>query len=208
MSKVTGSIGLKFERFLGEKFPELISTHDNKDGPDFYYPSLNFWIEAKAGNILWGQRIKEEQINQLDKFEEPVIYALGFHNFYDANKRLTQKTEKERQNFLDKNLQVLQVYFVAGDLIKKIWEKENRISESGIHKYCMVKKGVINNLITNRSFKRKEIPIASAEEFYGYNQEDFTIDVNLDKDNTNYGVILKKENTSIINYIKGKLEYR
>lgn len=205
MSKVTDSIGLNFERFLGEKFPELISTGNNQEGPDFYHPELNFWVEAKAGNILWGQRIKEEQIAKLDRFEEPVIYALGFHNFHDANKRLIQKTEWGRQKFLDKNLQVLGTYFLSGDLIKKIWEKESRISQKGDCVYCMIKKGIVNNLITNRSFERKEKPIKSAEIFYGYNQDNFTIDVNINRDKINYGIILENKDISIINYFKGKL---
>jgi hypothetical protein len=206
MSKVNDSIGLKFERFIGENFPELISTCNNKDGPDFYHPELNFWIEAKVGNILWGQRIKEEQIAQLYRFKEPVIYALGFHNFDDANKRLIQKTEWGRQRFLDNNLQVLNTYFVTSDLIKKIWKKESRVSKKEGITYCMVKKGIINNIITNRSFKRQEVPIESAEIFYNYNPNDFTIDVSMVKDNINYGLILKKEDLPIIDYLKGKLE--
>jgi hypothetical protein len=205
MSKVTDSIGLKFERWVGEKFPELIQLGNNKDGPDFYHPKLNFWIEAKIGNIGWGPRIKEEQINQLDKFEEPFIYTLGFHNFNDANKRLIQKTEWGRQRFLDQNLQVLNTYFIAGSLIKKIWDKESRVSKKSAETYCMVKRGIINNLTTNRSFNRNGNFIQSAEAFYGYNQDDFAIDVNIDKGNINYGIILDKEDSIIINYLKERL---
>jgi hypothetical protein len=206
MPEVSDSIGLKYERFIAEYFPELISIGKNKNGHDFYHPNLNFWIEAKAGNIQWGPRIKEEQICKLSRFKEPVIYALGFHNFDDANKRLVQKTEWGRQRFLDENLHVLYSYFVTSDLIKKIWEKESRISKKEGIPYCLVKKGIVNNLITNRSFKRNEIPVESAEIFYDYNQEDLTIDVNMNKNNTNYGLILKKEDLPIINYFKEKLK--
>jgi hypothetical protein len=206
MSKVTDSIGLKFERFIKEKFPELISLGDDKNGPDFYHPELKFWIEAKTGNILWGQRIKEEQILQLERFGEPVIYALGFHNFHDANKRLIQKTEKGRQKFLDKNLQILDTYFISSDLIRKIWEKESRVSKKTAETYCMVKKGIVNNLITNRSFERQEKSIKSAEIFYEYNQENFIINADLNKDNINYGLILNRKNLPIINYFKDKLK--
>jgi hypothetical protein len=205
MSKVTDSIGLNFERFIEKKFPELISTCGNKDGPDFYHPKLNFWIEAKIGNIGWGPRIKEEQINQLDEFEEPFIYALGFHNFNDANKRLIQKTEWGRQRFLDQNLQVLNTYFMADSLIKKIWDKENRVSKKSAETYCMVKKGIINNLTTNRSFNRNKNFIPSAEAFYGYNPDEFIIDTQISKDNTDYGIILNKEDSMIINYLKERL---
>lgn len=206
MSKVTDSIGLKFERFIEERFPELISTSYNKEGPDFYHPKLKFRVEAKIGNILWGPRIKEEQILQLDRYIEPVIYALGFHNFHDANKRLIQKTEWGRQRFLDKNLQVLETYFVSSDLIKKIWEKESRVSQKEGIIYCMIKRSIVNNLIANRTFKRMGNPIESAEAFYGYNQDNFEIDVNLNKCNVNYGLMLNKENIQSINYLKGKLK--
>jgi hypothetical protein len=206
MSKVTDSIGLKFERFFEERFPELISTCGNKDGPDFYHPELKFWVETKVGNIFWGQRIKEEQISKLDRFQEPVVYSLGFHNFHDAHKRLIQNTERGRQNFLDKNLQVLDVYFISSDLIKKIWEKESRISQKEGITYCLVKKGIVNNFITNRSFKRKNISTESAEMFYNYNKEDFTIETNLNKNNTNYGLILNKSYAPIIDYIKNKFK--
>ncbi|MGY4884526.1 MAG: hypothetical protein ACP5NZ_03020 [Nanobdellota archaeon] len=206
MSKVTDSIGLKFERFIEERFPELISTCGNKDGPDFYHPTLNFWVEAKVGNILWGQRIKEEQVHKLDDFKEPIIYALGFHNFHDANKRLIQETEWGRQRFLDKNLKVLNTYFISSDLIKKIWEKESRISQKEGITYCMVKRGIIRNLIMNRSFERDKKTVKSAEIFYGYNNENFMIRDNLNKEDVKYGLILNKEHSQIINYIKEKLE--
>lgn len=205
MSKVTDSIGFKFERFVKEKFPELISIQPNQNIPDFYNSQLNFWVEAKIGNILWGPRIKEQQINDFIEVEEPVIYALGFHNFDDAHKKLIQKTENGRQKYLDKNMNILNVYLISNNLIRKIWEKESRISQKEAVSYCMVKKGIINNLIQNRSFKRNNEIIASAENFYNYSENDFLIRDNFFYDNINYGLILEKKNPAMINYLEKRI---
>lgn len=205
MSKVTNSIGLKFERFLEEKFSELISTKNDKNLPDFYHPELNFWIEAKVGNILWGPRIKDYQVERFDNLDKPVIYALGFHNFHDAHKNLKQATEKSRQKFLDKKLLIMDVYFIENSLIKKIWEKEGRVNAKGTSSYCMIKKGVIKNIITNRTFKRHEQNISCAEAFYEYNKDDFLIEKLKNTNNVNYGIIMNKEHSFITNYLEKKI---
>jgi hypothetical protein len=193
MSKVTDSIGLKYERHLEDSLSDLICTSSNLSVPDFYNSNLNFWIEAKVGNVLWGPRIKEYQVKGFRDLEAPVFYALGFHNFHDAGKRLIQKTERGRQSFLDKNMKILETYFISDELIEKIWDNEGRISANTGYSYCMVKKGILNNIFQNRKFKRSGVIISSPELFYGYNKEDFLVE----QFDTG-GVFLRKKDEAVV----------
>jgi len=202
MTKVTDSIGLNFERFIENNFSDLIKINNGFNKPDFYNPNLNFWIETKIGNVGWGPRIKDYQMESFDNCDGNVIYALGFHNFDKAHKNLKQKTEAGRQKYLNKNLQILDVYFLDHDLIKKIWDKEWRISENGNTTYCMVKKSMINNILTNRNFKRNGNSVESADKFYGYDLENLLIEDLGNKDVTNYGIILNKNNVEFIDYLR------
>jgi len=172
MSKVSDSIGLKFERFLDGRFPDLSDTGNSLLVPDFYHPIHGFWLEAKVGNILWGSRIKEYQIDAFSKIKAPVVYALGVHEFHDAYKRLRQKTERGRQAYLDRHMDIPQVCFITNGFMKLLWKKEKRVSVKRGLTYCMIKNSTLNNVFLNREFKRHN-QTALPESYYGFSYDDY-----------------------------------
>jgi hypothetical protein len=185
MSKVTRSIGIKFERFLQSNFNELLYTGRDNNVPDFHHPSLDFWIEAKAGNQAWGTRIKEYQIDSFKKVTQPVIYALGFHNFDYAYERLNQTTERGRQNYLDKNLGIVDVCFINENMMELLWDKEKRLNKKETITYCMIKNSTLNNLFTRRKFKRFGIE-SQPEKYYGFSYQDYSFLASPPNDNGQY----------------------
>lgn len=204
MSEISRSIGNRFEDFLQGKLPELVSTGDDPLVPDFFHPELNFWVEAKAGYFRWGQKIKEKQINGFNQ-KGPIIYGLGTHNLHSSNSRLTQKTERGRQAYLKKYMKILHVCFVNNELMRKIWDKEHKLNEKGTILDCELKGGILRNIFGDKSFSRFEKRIASAEEFYGFDYDDFLMIEPPRSDDTSYGAILHKEyDAVVIEYLRGK----
>ena len=215
MSKVNDSIGKYFENFISEKYSELEYKGDDLLCPDFCYPKygkIKFFIEAKVGNIKWGPRIKDYQIDVFEKLEEPVIYILGMHDFNNANERLVQKTEKGRMNYLKRNMKFLQICFVTNSFMNLLYEKEKRISKKEKLEYCMIKDSVLNNVFMNREFRRSkssefgEIKI-SPEEYYGFSYDDYQFIEN--KNNLFHlrGIFDPNKDKSFIDFIKRKEEF-
>jgi len=192
MGIVQDSIGLRWERILQERYPALESTSGDKNVPDFYHPS-GFWIEAKAGNVLWGGRIKEYQLDQIKDFQEPVVYAFGMHNLHDAIKRLNQRTERGRQNYLERNMGIVETYFISSEIMKMVFRMEKRTSKKGLV-YCMVKPSLMRNIILDRGFSRFGSRIESSEEYYGFSRDDYLVDI---QDNIGYVLHAEKEKKAI-----------
>jgi hypothetical protein len=203
MSKVCTSIGTKFERTIQDLFPDLRSTVREQNTPDFFHPTLNFWIEAKVGYIGWGARIKDYQIESFREINEPLVYAIGFHDFFQANQRLTQTTELERQDYLDKNMEVLQICFISQELINLLWKKERRISEKEKTPYCMIKSSTLNNIFERREFKRFEETV-NPEDYYGFSYSDYDFFVS-QINGTLYRSIIKKTDTCLTDFIKEQI---
>lgn len=175
MVTIQTSIGNKFERFLQKRFPDLVSTPDDENViPDFRHKDEDFWLEAKVGYFRWGPRVKDYQIKAFTDFDDPVIYALGFHDLDRAHERITQKTERARQNYLDSHMGIFQICFVNSEFMELLWEREKRLNGKGTIEYCMVKQGTINNIFQNREFVRSG-EIVTAEEFYGFSYKDYNL---------------------------------
>lgn len=175
MSLIQTSIGLRWERILHERYPALQSTVGDENVPDFYHPS-GFWIEAKAGNVLWGGRIKEYQLDQISEFERPVVYAFGMHNLNDAMRRVRQKTERGRQRYLERHMDIVETYFISSRIMERVFRMETRTSKKGIT-YCMVKPSLLRNIILDREFSRMGESIQSSEDFYGFRREEYSIGI-------------------------------
>ena len=98
------SIGTRFEDMFLEDFPDFERSKVSRNGisiPDFH--NLDFFVEAKAGYHEWGPKSQKRQIEGFPKLRGlfpgvPILYALGFHNFNDAERRVMQKNEEERQD--------------------------------------------------------------------------------------------------------------
>lgn len=190
MSDVTTSIGLKFERFTKDLFPELRLSGEELNVPDFYHPSRNFWVEAKVGNILWGVRIKRYQIEAFRDFKSPVIYAVGLHNLDNAYERLVQKTERGRQRCLDNNMGIREVHFITREVMERLWEKEKRMNKKGTIEYCMIKRSTLMNVYLEREFKR-DGRVCSVRDFYGLQMHDLSVSApRTDLDSLSFGAIL------------------
>ena len=145
MSNVQKAIGQRWEDILQEKYPELISTAGDVRVPDFYHPS-GFWIEAKSGKIEWGCRIKKYQLDQIADLKDPIVYAFGMHNLEQANKKVNQKTDLGRKRYLERNMAILETYFISGNIVNEIFEKDQKSSEKGLV-YCMVKPCSLRNIM-------------------------------------------------------------
>ena len=163
MSKVTNSIGDWFEDFISYRYSDLWYTgHDNLV-PDFFHADYfgddnwrdNFWIEAKVGNVQWGCRIKDYQIDAFDKPGKSIVYALGMHDFDNANARLTQVTKRGRKLYLERHANVLQLNFITDPFMNRLYSKESRMNARETIEYCMIKPSVLNNVFENREFTRE-----------------------------------------------------
>lgn len=172
MGLVQESIGLRWEEVLKTRFPQLIQSDVRSDLPDFYHPE-GFWIEAKAGNRLWGGRVKSYQFEQVSRLDEPVVYAFGMHDLDNALRRVSQKTERGRQRYLSRHLRFVEIYFVSGKLLQKVHDKEKRISRKEGLEYCMIKPSILRNILQDRAFSRFGTQIGSAEAYYGFDRSQY-----------------------------------
>lgn len=211
MSFISDAIGDQFEKFVDSRVPGLVKIASGGRVPDFYCRTGGFWLEAKVGNESWGPRLKGYQVENFSEIKEPIVYALGFHNFEDAGKRLSGHSRGRMGQILGKNMGINKVAFVDGDLIRKIWEAERRVNDHGTIEYFMMKQSVFNNIWKRRSFRRfgKEVP--SAESYYGFRWDEFYMcewgkdeeAMTTRNDVRNYGFILDKvRETAAIEYLK------
>lgn len=201
MGAISQSIGLRWEKVLHEQFPELVSTVNDLNVPDFYHNS-GFWVEAKVGNQQWGPRIKEYQIECFMDFPEPIIYAFGFHNFDNAFQRLTQRTERGRQKCLEAEMSFVERVLVDKEIVEKIWRKESKWNERETIQYCMIKGSLLRNIFLDRPFKRQGTNVDSSEEFYGFRREDFFI---VHPSVGSYGLMLRREGSeNVMSYLSEK----
>ncbi len=189
MGFVQDSIGLKWERELELRYPSLERKSDN-NVPDFYHQA-GFWVEAKAGNKLWGGRVKDYQFEQEAILFEPVIYAFGMHDLDDATGLVVQTTEDDRQRFLDRNLNFVEIYLISGVIVHKINEREKRVSKKAGEVYCMVKPSLLRNILLDRNFTRFGQRINSSAKYYGFRRRDYEIGINVGK-NSNVSFMLHK----------------
>lgn len=174
MGVIQDCIGKRWERVFHRRYPEFDSRCDDERGPDFYHPD-GFWVEAKAGNRLWGGRIKPAQLEFMGSLDNPVVYAFGMHNLDDIFKKLRKKTEAEIKEYLRKNMQFVEVYFVSGDVVNMMFQKEKRESEKEGLVYCMIKPSMLRNIILDRPFCRFDEEIPSSENYYGFSRGDYKI---------------------------------
>jgi len=203
MTKASTSVGYRFQNFLLEKFPELSFTGVSPHVPDFNHSEMDFWLEAKAGNIRWGARPKE---NQAEDFRElvNVVYALGFHNLDGVNKKVRQKTERGRQSYLERNMHIVQVCFVSDSMMNLLLEHETRESKKSGERYCMVKNSVLNNLFGRREFTRFG-QTAEPESYYGFSYSDYKFFTHYDNAGLYWRAILDpREDKAFIRFMKGK----
>jgi hypothetical protein len=175
MKTIFDSIGDRWEDVLEDSFPSL-ERNESEDQrlPDFYHPD-GFYIEAKAGNRLWGGRVKPAQLDHAKKLDRPVIYAFGMHDLDNAKQVLNQDTEEKRKDFLEKNMHFVEVYFISGSLVRKIFVKERRLSKKEGLVYCMIKPSTLRNIILDRKFKRFGEDVQSSSKYYGFNRRDYEI---------------------------------
>jgi hypothetical protein len=193
MEQIFDSIGTRFENFIQENFPGLENTTKDIRVPDFFHPS-GLWIEVKIGNQLWGPRIKEYQIERFKRLKEPLIYALGLHDFDRAKERLEDFDSKERQEILEREMNINEVYLVSQEIVEKVWNKESRINDRRTMVYCMVKRAMFRNIIRERKFRKGGKLIESAQNFYGFNRKDYLMHEPTNGDI--WGSILHKRNDS------------
>jgi hypothetical protein len=210
MSIQGDSIGHRFENFLLERFPELVFTGTDSSVPDFHHPNLDFWIEAKVGNKRWGPRPHEKQSEDFREFDS-VVYALGYHNLDSALKRVTQKTEKRRQTYLEKHMEIVQVCFMTDSMLRLLLEKETKESEKSRkghltrnNFYCQVKNGILNNLFERREFERDGRKV-EPESYYGFSYSDYKWVTHYDNAGLYWRAMLDpREDRAFIGYMKGK----
>lgn len=170
---ISQAIGYQFEKFINARIRGLEKINSGGRNPDFYCEEGNFWIEAKVGNHRWGPRIKKYQIENFSDITEPVIYALGFHDFNNAQAILKGKTPGRMRQILGRHMGIMKVNFVSGDLVKKLWKLDHRISEKEGTEYFMAKQSVFHNIWDRRPFSRFKKRIPSAEKYYGFSWDDF-----------------------------------
>jgi hypothetical protein len=172
MPTINDSMGTRFEDIVQENFPGF--TRHNTLGalPDFF--GNGFWLEAKVGNIVFGTRLKEYQIVSFSGLEEPVVYAIGFHDFDNAGKRLVQKTDEGRQRLLEREMNLVGVYFVTSEVINGIWAGESRVSKKGGLVYGLCKRRFLERVIDGASFVREGRRL-TAEEYYGINRDELAL---------------------------------
>jgi hypothetical protein len=200
MPTVNDSIGTRFENIVQNNFTGFIRYNSSGILPDFF--GDGFWLEAKVGNVKFGTRLKEYQIVNFSGLEEPVVYAIGFHDFDNAGKRLVQKTEEGRQRLLEREMNLVGVYFVTSQVINGIWEGESRVSKKGGLVYGLCKRRFLESVINGTSFTREGVQL-TAEEHYGVNRNELAlqspIDVGLEFP---VGWILhRKTDESVIGYL-------
>lgn len=204
---VTLSIGNRFERIVQELLPELERVNRGRKIPDFHHPQLGFYAEAKAGYRRWGPKLHLYQRNSFPNLPEPVIYIAGFHALPDSTNKVTQRTERTRQNYLERCMTIPWVYFIDGEVVRNIWDREWKFPKNGKREeYCMLKMHIIRSILRQGTpFKRHDKVIPSAEQFYGFDGDGYLLVKAPTSSETSFGAILHKERDGvIIEYLKGK----
>lgn len=188
-------IGERFEDFFMEHFPGFedrrINKRNESNVPDFYNPQFGFWVETKVGNLLWGVRLKEYQMQSFGKFQEPVVYCLGLHNFNHAQKKLWEKCTNTRKKILQKEMGILEVYFLTQEVIRAVWNADKRLNDKSTIEYCTMKRHTIQDILLNRKCKRQGIKIEHAREYYGLGEElEYSSDINTPPQQLVRGLVL------------------
>jgi hypothetical protein len=208
MPTVMDSLGDRFERFLVRRFKGLHQAKDFLNGnslPDLYNEEFRFGIEAKAGNITWGVRIKDYQVRDYGSYDVPIVYFLGMHNFHNARDRLEGLDEKYRRKILRKCIKYPEIYFFNQELIGKIWKMENTMNEKDTINYCMVKKSILKHILKNRTLERNGAGFI-ARDSYDYNPEEYlmqTEPVLIGRTNYRAALHLEKDKR-VIEYLRGE----
>lgn len=202
-------IGRRFEEFFIEHFPGFEPhTKDGDRIPDFYNPKFNFWVEVKCGNQEWGVRLKEEQRDSFRQLGEPIIYFIGLHNFEDALQRLRGKTDAQRLRLLRRKMDILETHLVSSEIVDRVIEKETRSNGKETIRYCMMKKHILTDIMTDRHFTRQGVVQPSAEAFYGHDRSDFEFYDFSEQRTRNAAraklasVILAKEHENVADYLR------
>ena len=204
MTLISDAIGARFEKHFMKTFQGFQDYRLYKTVPDFYNPEFNFWVETKAGNSRWGVRPKEEQIECFQKLKEPVVYCIGLHSFDHAEARLSGKTPLGMERILRNQMEFIELYWVTQKVVAKIWERENRLSENGKQRYCMAKKHILQDILLDRSCKRRNVSVSSARDFYGLNSEDFffsSLEEGQDPRKTR-GIVLAHGDSGVLGYLR------
>ncbi len=171
-------IGDIFEEHFHSLFPELIDFTGSEDVvPDFYHPS-GFWVEAKAGYWEWGCRPKKKQVDAhseiLSKLGEPVIHALGIHDFY-GSMSLPQKTDWGKKRYLKEHMNFTSITFVGQEIMEGVLGRGQKLNGNGTIEYCMLKPSMLRNILLDRKgFSFNKIRADSADKFFGFNRGDYT----------------------------------
>lgn len=169
---VFDSIGKRWEKLFHRRYPEMVSRCKDQNGPDFEHPS-GFYVETKAGNRLWGVRLKPDQLDYMETLDHPVIYACGMHNMDNALRLVRQETERARQRFLQRNMNIVEVYFVSGEIVRSMFEREQRTSAKEGLVYCMLKPSMLRNVLLDRPFSRFDEKINDSADYYGFDRADY-----------------------------------
>lgn len=172
MPTINDSIGNRFEEIFLSTFPGFERKYDLPVLPDFF--GNGFWIEAKVGNQDFGARLKEYQLVGFDGLNEPVVYAIGFHDFDNAGKRLTHPTEEGRQRFLRRHMNLVSMYFVSSQVINGIWGGESRLNKKGTIVYGLCKPRFLERVIDGGDFRRGG-EILNAGTHYCINRDEFAL---------------------------------
>lgn len=205
MKSIQTLIGDEFEREFSRRFPGFENSTLNERVPDFYNPDYQFWVETKAGNKEWGPRIKKYQIDRFRELDQPTVYALGFHKFDDALKRLNRKSEEKQRKMLEEEMFFDYIFFVNANLIASIWNKDAKVSSTTKEEYLMLKPSVINNIILNRKFERKRREISSAQTYYGFRKRDLVIIDPRGSNESPVGTILHRRNDApVLDYLRSQ----
>ena len=74
----------------------------------------------------------------------------------------------------EKNMEIVELYFVSGDVVNGILRKDEKISAKGMA-YTMVKPSTLRNIILDRPFRRDKKKILSSADYYGFERKDYSV---------------------------------
>jgi hypothetical protein len=205
VSSLPTLIGQAFERRIQQDFPEFEDTTNEREASSLDFRCNGILFEAKVGNNEWGPRPKKDQIEAQALLRTPVLYILGYHDFYHASERTRGMNEEEIAKLLDRQMHILEAYFVSLRVMQAIWAADFAISPTTGDEYLLVDRQTPHHIVHDEPFKRAG-DLVTVRGFYGLNTSGLLrVAPHQNGHQIPYGCIVGKRQRQVVEFVNEAL---